>query len=382
MKITDVDIVLHARSSSLAVFGVRDGKLPMGVLRITTDEGIVGRNFLSYPGPGPAAIADQIVTFAKPLLIGEDPLDIGRHWRRLGGLGHFVSPIVHGVVDVALWDIAGQAAGLPIHRLLGTCSDSAPVYFSSGHHARPEDYADEARYWKDERGWTGYKLHPPRAPWLAPPAPPIGVRHRGVRGRPRGGRDEMALMLDSSWSYTYMQALRVGRAIEELDYLWYEDPLPALDIHGYQRLKQHLHIPLLATEMTPGGLEALPAWITAGATDFLRGDVVIKGGITGLVKIAQLAEAFGMGCEVHDGYNALNNVANLHVILADRQLRVVRGARLQPQPATTASSTSTTGWPSRSRSTPRASCTRPTGPGLGVDVDWDLIDSAVDRVVS
>ena len=65
VRITDVDVVLHSRSSSLAVFGVSDGKLPMGVLRITTDEGIVGHNFLSYPGPGPAAIADQIITFAS-----------------------------------------------------------------------------------------------------------------------------------------------------------------------------------------------------------------------------------------------------------------------------------------------------------------------------
>ena len=118
--------------SELGVFGVRDGKLPMGVLRISTDEGLVGRSFLSFPGPGPAAIADQIVMFVKPLLMGQDPLDIGRHWRRIAGLGHFIDPIVHGVVDVALWDIAGQAAALPIHRLLGSCRDRAPVYFSSG----------------------------------------------------------------------------------------------------------------------------------------------------------------------------------------------------------------------------------------------------------
>ncbi len=82
------------------------------------------------------------------------------------------------------------------------------------------------------------------------------------------------------------------------------------------RLARHLSVPLLATEITPGGLEALPPWITSGATDFLRGDVVIKGGITGLVKIAHLAEAFGMNCEIHDSYNALNNVAALHVAMA------------------------------------------------------------------
>ena len=77
------------------------------------------------------------------------------------------------------------------------------------------------------------------------------------------------------------------------------------------------------------------------ATDFLRGDVVIKGGITGLMKIAHLAEAFGMNCEVHDAYNALNNVAALHVMMAST---TATGSRCSPStgPAITASPTSAT----------------------------------------
>jgi L-alanine-DL-glutamate epimerase-like enolase superfamily enzyme len=128
--------------------------------------------------------------------------------------------------------------------------------------------------------------------------------------------DGFTLMLDSSWGYSYPEALTVGAAIQELGFHWYEDPLHAGDIHGYARLKQNLRIPILATEITPGGLHALPQWITTSATDFLRGDVVLKGGITGMMKIAHLAEAFHMNCEVHDAYNALNNVASLHVIMA------------------------------------------------------------------
>jgi L-alanine-DL-glutamate epimerase-like enolase superfamily enzyme len=379
MVITDIDVVLHARRSALAVFGVRDGKLPMGVLRIWTDEGPVGRSFVSFPGPGPAAIADQIVTFVKPLLLGQDPLDIGRHWRRIGGLGHFINPIVHGVIDVALWDIAGQAANLPIHRLLGTCRESVPVYFSSAHHASAEAYAEEARYWRD-CGWKGYKLHPPRAPWLARPAPPISVDVAACTAVREAVGADMTLMLDSSWSYSYTEALRVGRVIEELDYYWYEDPLPALDIHGYLRLKQHLRIPMLATETTPGGLEALAQWVTSGATDFLRGDVVIKGGITGLLKIAHMAEAFGMACEIHDGYNALGNVANLHVMLAvdncewfevlpfnhsgDHSLEHLSYGLVEPLAIDG-----------------DGLLHAPTAPGLGVEIDWDLINSAVEVVI-
>ena len=174
----------------------------MGVLRIETDAGIVGTNFLSYPGPGPEAIAREIVTFVKPLLLGADPLEIGRHWRRLCGLGHFISPITLGVVDVALWDIAGQAAGLPIHQLLGHCRDRLPVYLSSAHHASAQDYADEAAYWR-EQGWRGYKLHPPRAPWRTDAPPPISfdidacarVRDAGGRRDDTDARRHLELLL-------------------------------------------------------------------------------------------------------------------------------------------------------------------------------------------
>jgi len=316
VRITDVRIVLHDRHApNLAVFGVKDGFLPMAALRVLTDEGIEGNNLLSFPGPGPVSIANEIVTFLKPLLVGEDPLDIGRHWRRMSSLSHFVSPIAVGTVDVALWDIAGKAAGLPVHRLLGTCRDRIPAYFSSGHHATAADYGDEAAYWRDQ-GWRGYKLHPPRAPWVDGPVPPVSFDIEACAAVRAAVGPDMTLMLDSSWSYSYADALRVGLAIEELDFAWYEDPLPPHDMHGCQQLRRQLRIPLLATETTLGGLHTLAPWITTGATDFLRGDVVIKGGITGLMKIAHLAEAYGMNCEIHDGYNAMNNVANLNVAMA------------------------------------------------------------------
>jgi len=123
-------------------------------------------------------------------------------------------------------------------------------------------------------------------------------------------------MLDSTWAYDYPQALRVGRAIQELDYYWYEDPLSDDDIYNYTKLKQLLHIPLMATEYSPGSFTAYAPWLVEKATDYLRGDVAIKGGITALMKTAHLAEAFHMNYEVHHGGNSLNNVANLHTIMA------------------------------------------------------------------
>ena len=90
------------------------------------------------------------------------------------------------------------------------------------------------------------------------------------------------------------------------------------DIYNYTKLKQQLSIPILATEYPITGLDSYQPWIMLQATDYLRGDVAVKGGITTLVKTAHLAEAFRMNYEVHHGGNSLNNVANLHVIAAIR----------------------------------------------------------------
>jgi len=127
--------------------------------------------------------------------------------------------------------------------------------------------------------------------------------------------------------------------------------------------------------------QALPPWITAGATDFLRGDVVIKGGITGLMKIAHLAEAFGMNCEVHDSYNALNNVAGLHVTMA------IDNCDWFEVLAFNWSGDNTLGHFSYGLAEPftvdaDGYVHAPAGPGLGAAIDWPLINSSVTALIS
>ena len=211
-----------------------------------------------------------------------------------------------GAVDIALWDIAGKVAGLPIHKLLGSYRDTVPAYASSQVLDAPAAYAEQAQGFK-AKGWQAYKIHPPTQ-WRADITVCEAVR--------RAVGDDYTVMLDSTWSYEYPEALRVGRAIEELGFYWYEDPLADADIYNYVKLKQKLDIPIMATEYPIAGFDSYQPWITERATDFLRGDVAVKGGITTLIKTAHLAEAFHMRYEVHHGGNSLNNIANLHVIMA------------------------------------------------------------------
>src|SRR5262249_33202108 len=149
------------------------------------------------------------------------------------------------------WDLAGKAAGLPIHRLLGTCRESVPAYASSQVLPNPEAYVEQALSFR-ERGWTAYKIHPQKDPKkdLA-----ICTAVKKALG------DTMVLMLDSMWAYRYEDAVRVGLAIEELGFFWYEDPLEENDVYNYVKLKQKLNIPILATEYSPGGLYGYTPWL-------------------------------------------------------------------------------------------------------------------------
>ena len=250
-----------------------------------------------------------------------------------------------------------------------------PAYVSSWVHGDNPTYAEEALAYR-EQGFTAYKLHPP-------------TQRRMLRGesgvtiadditacrlvREAVGAD-YRVMLDSAWAYSYPEALRVGQAIEELDYYWYEDPLAADDIHGYRRLKQQLSIPIMATEMTEGGVYALAPWLVQEATDFLRGDVVVKGGITGMMKIAHLAEAFNMNCEAHDAYNALNNVATLHLVMAMRNCEYYEVIVIHP-PGDYDTTHFSYGLTQPIEIDADGNAQAPTRPGLGYDIDWDLINA-------
>ena len=311
MKITDVSLTLFAwddipATSYAAHTGRFSGASQLGLVTISTDDGIDGHAFLGsayhsavHDGPG-------LIQYLKPIVMGQNPLDRERLYHALWKRSRTASIRAIGAIDIALWDIAGKAAGMPIHQLLGSYRASVPAYASSQVLDAPQAYAEQATQLK-AKGWQAYKIHPPQN-WREDIKVCEAVR--------KAVGDDHTLMLDSIWSYEYEAALRVGRAIEEMNYYWYEDPLADQDIYNCVKLREKLDIPLMATEWPAAGFGSYATWLVQRATDFLRGDVAIKGGITTLIKTAHLAEAFHMKYEVHHGGNSLNNVANLHVIMA------------------------------------------------------------------
>ena len=369
MKIVDVSVTLFEWDTvpAIAYHGIqRAADVPhdMGLVSVVTDEGVEGHAFLGRGQLPGNADAGGIIRFLKPALLGQDPLDRERLYKALWTRRKVTTIRTIGAVDVALWDIAGKVANLPIHKLLGSYRSRIPAYASSDHLPDPKAYADDAVSYQ-QRNWGGYKIHPPGR-WREDIA--ICEAVRAAVG------DDYPLMLDSVWAYSFEDAMKVGRALEDLGYLWYEDPLGENDIYNYVKLRQKLDIPIMATERPEYGFDAYAPWIMAQATDYLRGDVAIKGGITPMVKTAHLAEAFGLRYEVHAGGNSLNNLANLHVEMAipNTQFHEI----LMPEAAANYAVLNEI-------AIEEDGCiAAPTGPGLGAEIDFELIRAKTVQVLT
>ena len=217
MKITDVTLTLFAWDDIPPTqYGQHSrfaGSSALGLLRIATDDGVEGHAFLGSASNSATTDGQGLITHLKPVLMGRNPLHrealVVDLWKKQRACG--VRAI--GAVDVALWDLLGKAVGQPIHRLLGTYREAVPAYASSAVLASPAAYAEEAQKFK-EHGWAAYKIHPPTR-WK---------EDIKVCEAVRKAVGDYTIMLDSTWSYDYPTAVRVGRAAEEMGFHWYEDP--------------------------------------------------------------------------------------------------------------------------------------------------------------
>ena len=133
----------------------------IGLLTIHTDEGVDGHAFLGVTSNRSAEMdALSLITYLKPVVMGQDPLARERLHETMIFLQNNTTIRAIGAVDVALWDIGGKVAGLPLYQMLGSYRESIPAYVSSPRLATPEDYAAEAAEMKAV-GWAAYKIHPP-----------------------------------------------------------------------------------------------------------------------------------------------------------------------------------------------------------------------------
>jgi L-alanine-DL-glutamate epimerase-like enolase superfamily enzyme len=283
------------------------------VVTIVTDDGAEGYSF--------GASADVIQGVVKPLIVGEHPFDREKIWRRLSQKQRSnpatLTDGVLSVVDQALWDLAGRACNTPVYRLLGGYRTKVRAYASTyvgdpddveGGLNSPQAYADFALACK-ARGYTAFKIHTRQPPIPCTPNPKEDVAICAAVREAVG--PDMALMLDPHHYYTREEAYYIGREIEKLDFAWLEEPMDEHNTSSYIWLAQNLTIPILGPEHVEGKLYARAEWIRQGAADILRTGTWDVGGITPVMKIAHLCEAFGLPLELHTP-----GIGNLHCLCA------------------------------------------------------------------
>jgi L-alanine-DL-glutamate epimerase-like enolase superfamily enzyme len=309
MKITRVESLPVTVPAAEPAFRWREGLAgspPAGqgaVLLIGTDEGAEGVAFFARPGA--AVLLDDLVErIFRPELIGQDPTQREWIWHRVWELDriHELPLPTLGLIDVALWDLAGRVQGLPTWQLLGGYRTEIPAYASTSTFGSVEEFLEIA----DQSlalGFHGIKLHA----W--------GDARRDARLvlalREHVG-PEVPLMYDGSAGFDLPDAIHVGRALSEAGYLWYEEPMREFSVEAYRRLAQSVDVPLLAAETSDGAHMNSADFIAAGAATFgVRASTTLRGGITGAMRTAHLADAHRVRAEVHG-----SDIPNQHLCMA------------------------------------------------------------------
>lgn len=363
MKISQIEIRLckqkeHAIKKN-ELRGGMQSDLEYLVISMTTDTGLNASTF-GFAGKS-ARIAGQIACdVLKPFFLGRDPHYREKHWhdfRVTNRWWHHLPIYSYGPFDILCWILCAQEAGLPLYKYIGAYRDAVPVYSSSLVLESPEKYAAQALEVK-QRGWAAYKLHPPGEMEFDLQAYTLCREAVGA---------DFKLMADPVAAYNHEQALKIGRALESLNYYWLEEPLFDDDFQGLKRLTDKLDIPICGTEVLPGGPYSTAQCIKDNVVDIIRTDVSWKGGITSVLKTAHLAEAFGMQCEIHTAIYLPLELVNLHCAAAIRNCEFFE--LLEPL------STFDFGLAEPLR-IEDGQAHLPQKPGLGIELDWDDIHNS------
>ncbi|AEG14196.1 Galactonate dehydratase [Desulfofundulus kuznetsovii DSM 6115] len=284
------------------------------LVKVYTDEGITGVGECMVR-LAPVA-TKKIVEYVKPILIGADPFDIELIWDKLYGAmmnrGHYKGFYIEAIsgIDVALWDIMGKALNMPVYKLFGGHTNKKMWSYASSLRFRDMEtiLADAQRF--IDMGFNAMKIK-------------IGQDPRNykkdievVREVRRAVGDKITLMVDANCAYDVKTAIQVGRALEELDIFWFEEPISPDNIEGYEQICKALdmRIALGEADFTRFGYRQ---FFTRQAIDIIQPNVCRTGGFTECRKIAALSSTFHIPYAPHTGSSsAVCMAATLHLAAA------------------------------------------------------------------
>ena len=364
MRIAGLNIrACRHQGAAIGGDGLRDGQGRAGleylVYTVRTDCGREASMF-GFAGRSALGAGHLAAASLRPFFVGRPVLDreaAWHDWRTADRWWHHLPIYSYGPVDCCLWILGAEAAGQPLWRYIGGARAEVPVYASSLVLPDAAAYAAEALAVK-AAGLKAYKIHPPGKSLAAD----IEI-HRAVRDAV--GAD-FPLMSDPVAPYTLDEAVRLGRELERLDYLWLEEPLPDESFGALREATRILDIPVIGTEVLPKHPYSVAECLATRVVDGVRADPSWSGGVTGVLKTARLAEAFHAPCELHTTIFQPLELVNLHLngaVTNSRYLELL-------WPRETFSFGLTAPLPITD-----GIARMPETPGLGIALDRDLIEN-------
>jgi L-alanine-DL-glutamate epimerase-like enolase superfamily enzyme len=336
------------------------------IAAVVTESGIEGNYTLAgrYFHPNWSNLG--WLDYAKTTLRGKSVLDFpeftNQYRSNLGQLSY------SSAINNCCWDIVGKALGLPVYRILGAYKERVRAYASSQHLNTVDEFVADLQQAK-ENGFTAYKIHPP---WLAGDAVDYRLDIRVAKAVREHAGESYPLLFDRVGGYNRDEAIKVGRTLDELGYISYEDPIPTSDIDGLVELAAALDLPITIGEFIFSPYD-FPEYIRRGACDVVRFIVDNIGGITGGMKVGRLAECFGMECQPHNWGTALDHAVHFHCELA--MPNNIWFEMTQPQGATDQPY-----FKDQIRIDREGYVPAPTKPGLGYELDYSALEQAMIRV--
>ena len=275
-------------------------------------------------------------------------------------------------IDVCLWDIVGKAVNRPIYKILGGTKTRVMAYASSQHLPYVEDFGPDVLKAK-AAGIRGYKIHPGggQSANAKPRASYVGHMEEIKQVRKAAG-DDYPLMFDPVQGYNVYSALKVGRLLEDQGYIAFEDPIPTTDIEGLIVLARSLDVPINVGEFIMD-MNGFADYIKRDALDIVRFIADNIGGITGGIRICQLAEAFGMEVQPHNWGNVMDLAVHFQLELASKNSNWFE----MPWPMEFSDRVY---HKDKFRIDADGYVNAPTEPGLGYPIDRDALDKIMVRI--
>ena len=336
------------------------------IASVVTNSGIEGNYTLATRYPHPNWSNLGWLEYAKTLLPGRSILEFpdftNQYRSNVGQLSYAAA------INNCAWDILGKALNLPVYRLLGAYKERVRAYASSQHLQTVDDFVADLQHAKGD-GFTAYKIHPP---WLADNAVNYRLDIEVAKAVRNHAGDNFPLLFDRVGGYTRDEAIKVGRALDQLSYVSYEDPIPTSDIEGLAQLAEALDLPITIGEFLASPYD-YAEYIRRGACDEVRFIVDNIGGITGGMKVARMAECFSMECQPHNWGTALDHAVHFHCELA--MPNNIWFEMTQPQ-----GSTDRPYFKDHIRIDAEGYVPAPKKPGLGYEIDHNVLDNLMKTI--